>query len=166
MPYHIAIDINTQEIIAVSLTGNDIDDAAESKQMLEGKVEKVESFHGDGAYDDFAFREILGDVKQIIPPPKDAIVHHSTKKKPVPDYLKQRNEAVKFINEHDRKQWKSQEGYHKRSRNETTMFRYKTAFGGQMQARKTQNQQTEVLIKSKILNSHRDVGIPISYKVA
>jgi transposase len=163
---HIAIDVNTQEIIGVSLTGNDIDDASEAKEMLKDKIEKVESFYGDGAYDDFSFREILADAKQIIPPPKGAVVHEGTKKKPLKAFLTQRNEAVEFINNHDRKQWKINEGYHKRSRNETVMFRYKRAFGGEMQARKIENQQTEVFIKSKILNIYRDVGMPLSYRVA
>jgi transposase len=162
---HICIDINTQEIIGVSLTGNDIDDAAEAKEMLKDKVKKVGSFYGDGAYDDFEFRKILGDAKQIIPPPKDAVIHQGTKRKPQKEYLIQRNKAVEYINEHDRKQWKINEGYHKRSRNETVMFRYKAAFGGEMQARKTENQQTEVMIKTKILNLHRDVGMPMSHRV-
>jgi transposase len=163
---HIAIDIDTQEIIGVSLTGNDIDDAAEAKKMLKGKAEKMSSFHGDGAYDDFEFRKILGDVKQIIPPPKDAVVHHETKRKPLKEYLFQRNKAVEFMNKHDRKQWKINEEYHKRSLNETVMFRYKTTFGAQMQARKLENQQTEVLIKTKILNIYRDIGMPVSYRIA
>jgi Transposase DDE domain len=163
---HIAIDINTQEIIGVSLTGNDIDDAAEAKKILKDKAEKVESFYGDGAYDDFQFRKILGNAKQIIPPPKDAVVHEATKRKPVKEYLIQRNKAVEFINKHDRKQWKINEGYHKRSLNETVMFRYKTVFGGEMQARKLENQKTEILIKTKILNIYRDIGMPVSYRVA
>jgi hypothetical protein len=45
-------------------------------------------------------------------------------------------------------------------------LRYKTTFGAQMQARKIENQQTEVLIKTKILNIQRDVGMPMSYRVA
>ena len=49
-------------------------------------------------------------------------------------FLEQRNQAVKFIKEHDRKQWKIKENYHKRSRNEVVMFRYKTSFGEHMKA--------------------------------
>ena len=163
---HIGIDLDTQEIVSVALTGNDDDDAAVAVKMLKEKVKKLKSFSGDGAYDDFSFREILGDVKQIIPPPKDAIVHKGTKKAPLKDYLIQRNEAVEFIEGHDRKQWKIKEDYHRRSLNETVMFRYKTAFGGQVRARKKENQSTEVKIKCKILNVYKDVGMPISYKVA
>jgi hypothetical protein len=43
---------------------------------------------------------------------------------------------------------------------------YKTTFGGEMQAGKTANQQAEVLIKTKILNIHRDVGMLMSYRIA
>ena len=163
---HIGIDLDTQEIVSVELTGNDEDDAAVAQKILKGKVECLKSFHGDGAYDDFSFREILGDVKQIIPPPKDAIVHKGTKKRPPKDHLIQRNKAVEFIEGHDRKQWKVKENYHRRSLNETVMFRYKTVFGGEMRARKKENQSTEVKIKCKILNVYKDVGMPISYKVA
>lgn len=162
---HIGIDLDTQEIVSVELTANGEDDAAVATKMLKEKVEKVKSFHGDGAYDDFSFRKTLGNVKQIIPPPKDAIVHKGTKKAPLKEYLIQRNEAVEFIEGHDRKQWKIEKGYHRRSLNETVMFRYKTTFGGEMRARKRENQSTEVKIKCKILNIYKDVGMPISYKV-
>ena len=103
---HIGIDLDTQEIVSVELTGNNEDDAAVAQKMLKGKVEYLKSFHGDGAYDDFSFREILGDVSQIIPPPKDAVIHKGTKKVPPKSYLSQRNKAVEFIEGHDRKQWK------------------------------------------------------------
>jgi hypothetical protein len=66
---HIGIDVNTQEIICVELTTNGEDDAATAGRMLQGKTDKLSSLRGDGAYDDFSFREILGsEVKQIIPP--------------------------------------------------------------------------------------------------
>lgn len=164
---HIGIDVNTQEIVCVALTTNGEDDAATAGRMLKGKTAQLNSFRGDGAYDDFAFREVLGNgIKQIIPPPKDAIVQKGTKKKPVKEYLKQRNEAVEFIQTYDRKAWKSKEGYHQRSLNEVVMFRYKTIFTTNMSARKIENQQTEVALKCKILNIYRRQGMPLAYKAA
>ena len=167
---HIAIDIATQEIISVELTGNDEDDAAVADKMVAGKTDKLQSFTGDDAYDDFNFRKTLGNgVKQIIPPPIDAVIHDinkGTKKKPPKVFLEQRNQAIEFIKEHDRKQWKIKENYHKRSRNEVVMFRYKTSFGEHMNARKLENQKTEVILKCKILNTYRKVGMPIACKVA
>jgi len=72
---HLGIDVNTQQIVSVSLTGNNEDDAAVAGRMTEGKQELLGSFRGDGAYDDFAFRQKLGPgVVQIIPPPKKITV--------------------------------------------------------------------------------------------
>lgn len=164
---HLGIDIHTQEIVCVELTTNGEDDAVVAGRMLKGHMEQVNSFTGDGAYDDFSFREVLGDqVKQIIPPPIDAVVHEGTKKKPIEAYLKQRNEAVKFIKTHDRKAWKIKEGYHRRSLNEVAMFRYKTAFTANMSARKIDNQKREVALKCKILNIFNKQGMPLAYKAA
>lgn len=160
---HIGIDVQTQEIVCVELTTNGEDDAATAGRILKGKRAQLNSFRGDGAYDDFTFREILGSgVKQIIPPPKDAILQKGSKKKPVKEYLQQRNQAVEFIQTHDRKAWKIKEGYHQRSLNEVSMFRYKTTFTASMSARKIDNQQTEVALKCKILNLFNKQGMPLA----
>lgn len=127
---HIGIDTDTQEIVAVELTTNGEDDASTATKMLEGKTDKLRSFRGDGAYDDFDFRKTLGTgVQHIIPPPKNAVIKKGAKKKPLPVYLEQRNEAVLFIHEHGSKAWKIQNEYHKRSLNDVAMFRYKAIFG-------------------------------------
>lgn len=164
---HIGIDVDTQEIVCVELTGNGEDDAKVAAGMLRGKAEKVSSFRGDGAYDDFKLREVLGSkVRHIVPPPKDAVVRKGTSKGPVPDYLEQRNQAVEYINSQGRKAWKIKEGYHRRSLNEVAMFRYKKSFSAQMSARKMENQKTEVQLKCKILNIYRQQGMPLAYKAA
>ena len=163
---HIGIDVTTQEIISVSLTGNGEDDASAAVEMIAGKTAQIASFRGDGAYDDFKLREALGaEIKQIIPPPKDAVVHEGTAKKPVAGYLMQRNEAVKRIAEKGSKGWKEESGYHRRSLNEVAMYRYKKIFGGSLSARKAANEVTEVKLKCAILNKYSSIGMPVSYKV-
>jgi hypothetical protein len=88
MKMSICMDLDTQEIRAVKLTGNDEADAPVAKKILEGKTGNVESFSGDGAYDDAdfqsdCFRELLGDtIKQIIPPPKNAVIHPEIENNP------------------------------------------------------------------------------------
>ena len=135
--------------------------------MLKGKTDKLSSFTGDGAYDDFKLRELLGhEVQQIIPPSKDAVVRRPTKKKPLPAYLQQRNQAVAFIQEQGRKAWKIKEGYHQRSLSEVVMFRYKNTFTAQINARKMENQKTEVELQCKILNQFRQQGMPCTHKGA
>lgn len=163
---HIGIDVHTQEVVCAELTSNAEDDAATASRMLKDKTAKLKSVRGDGGYDKFDFRETLGDgVKQIIPPPSNAVVHKGTKKKPVPPYLKQRNEAVEFMQAHERKEWKIKEEYHRRSLNEVAIFRYKTSFTDKMSARNLETQKTEVALKCKILNCFRQQGMPVAYKV-
>jgi hypothetical protein len=127
---HIGIDVHPQEIICVELTSNSEEDAATATKMLHGQTAKISNFTGDGAYDNFSLRETLGsEIKQIIPLSKDAVVQKATKKKPVKAYLVQRNQqAVEFIESHDRKAWKIKEGYHRKSLYEVAMFLHKTAF--------------------------------------
>ena len=97
---HVCIDLNTQEILSVKLASNDEDDASVRNVMLKDNISHIERFSGDGAYDDFGFREVLGSaVTQVIPPPKNAVIKKGAKKKTLPDFLKQRNEAVEYIQE-------------------------------------------------------------------
>jgi hypothetical protein len=63
---HIGIDVRTQQIVMAKLTSHSVDDAKAAAEMLKGE-KRLRSFWGDGAYDDFCFREVLGpDVRQVI----------------------------------------------------------------------------------------------------
>jgi hypothetical protein len=164
---HVCIDLDTQEILSVELTGNEEDDASVGGKMLEGKTDNIRSFHGDGAYDKFGFRAVLGNgIEQVIPPPQNAVIQMPKRKKTLPDYLMQRNRAVEYINKHGSKSWKEQTAYHRRSLNEVVMFRYKTIFGGELDARTSRNQKTEVKLKCLTLNKFIGIGMPDAYKVS
>jgi hypothetical protein len=92
---HVCIDLDTQEILSVAFTSNEENDATVGSKMPEGKTGNILRFHGDGAYDKFGFREVLGcGIEQIIPPPNNAVIQKAKGKKPLPDYLIQRNGAV------------------------------------------------------------------------
>jgi hypothetical protein len=165
------MDLDTQEILAVKLTGNDEADAPVAKKILEGRANTIESFSGDGAYDDAdfqsdCFRAFLGnEVKQIIPPPKNAAARPEIENGPEMACLKQRNDAVNTINETNRDEWKEKSGYHKRSLNEVVMYRYKTIIGEKLSARKSKNQEKEAQLNGKPLNVYCELGMPVSYKV-
>lgn len=58
------------------------------------------------------------------------------------------------------------DGYHRRSIAETTMFRLKTIFGGNLSARKFDNQAVELFIKCAALNRMIQTAKPDSYEVA
>ena len=162
---HICVELFTEEILAVQLTGNEKDEAEVGTDMLRGESKRVHTFKGDGGYDKFGFRETLGaDVIQVIPPLKTAVLHASPKKGE-PPHLKQRNQAVRQIKQEGLDAWKKKTGYHQRSLNEVAMFRYKTIFGGNMSAHKDKNQLAEAKMKCFLLNRYAQMGMPQAYKI-
>lgn len=164
MKLHIAIDEQSQQIEAVTLTDNSIDDATEVAALVEQIHCPINSFKGDGAYDKCKTRKLLHEknkeMKQVIPPQRNAVISKHAK-----PHLEQRDAAIKAIAQTDRKKWKQQSGYHQRSKSETVMYRYKTILGGHLSARKIINQQTEVRVGCKILNTMLRIAKPVSIKV-
>jgi hypothetical protein len=159
------VDLATQEILTVMLTGNGEDDAVAGNWILQGHAHGIKSFKGDGAYDRFDFREISdGDVQQVIPPLKNAAVRLSKKEEPLPAHPIQRNEAVRYIRQNGLPKWKEVQGCHQRNLNETVMFRYKTIFGSELKARMATNQTAEVMLKCLLLNTFRETVCPILTK--
>jgi hypothetical protein len=160
---HIAVNTDTLAIEAVTLTGNEADDASQVKPLLEAIPAKVNSFRGDGGYDKKKVRELLvkDEIKQLIPPQENAVIKDEAKA-----YAKERNAAIQQIQQSDRSSWKKEAGYHKRSLAEVTMYRYKTLFTGTLQSRKIEYEQKEVAFKCSLLNRINELGMPKSYKVA
>lgn len=71
--------------------------------------------------------------RQVIPPPKLARLQKKTQI----SKLKERDEAINRIKElgkEDRKRWKEEVGYHRRSRIESCMSRYKRILGDRLSA--------------------------------
>ncbi|GHT37145.1 hypothetical protein FACS189435_1510 [Bacteroidia bacterium] len=132
-----------------------------------GKRAGQGNLQGDGAYDAFGFREVLDEkTEQVIPPPKNAVIRKGKKGKPLSGCLKQRNEAVEYINRHGSKQWKAKHGCHKKSLNETVMHRFKAISGDKLDARLMEGQLVEAKLKCLILNRFTGIVMPDSYKVA
>lgn len=158
---HIGINGDTQEIVAEKLTENSISDAEVTEDILNNAGENIDSFRGDGAYDKKIVRKELSTrkIKEIIPPQENAV----ESKDPI---FKERNKAIKSIKKLGRKKWKQKVKYHKRSLVEVTMFRYKTIIGEKINARKFENEKTEVRINCSILNTMTNLGMPISKKVS
>lgn len=159
---HLAINANTSDIEAVTLTGNDVDDATEVAPLLNMVTGNITSARGDGAYDKNKVRQQLSNkgIKQIIPPQKNAVVKDEDE-----PYAIERNEAIRRIKESDRSTWKKESGYYRRSLVETSMHRYKTIFTGTLQSRKMEYESKEVAFKCLLLNKMKNLGMPKSYKV-
>lgn len=156
---HLAVDPATHSIVAHTLTENNEHDADQVDPLLEQVPLDVETFYGDGAYDQWKVYETLeaSGVDVIIPPRKNAKIkqHGNHSAAPLP-----RDECVRQIRRDGRKTWKESIGYHRRSLAETAMGRMKTSFGDKLKNRKFVNQVTEAALRCKMLNLFVTLGMP------
>jgi transposase len=161
---HLGVDEATGEILAAVATTNDFHDGEVLNDVLQAIDEPIEQVSTDGAYDHrHCYDEIAAKgAKAVIPPRKDAVIwqHGNRKGKPHP-----RDENLRHIRKHGRRRWKRDSGYHRRSIAETTMFRFKTIFGGNLSARKFDNQAVELFIKCAALNRMIQIAKPDSYGI-
>lgn len=162
---HLAVNEQTNDLEAVELTTNAVDDAEMVEPLLEQIEDPICKFGGDGAYDKVKVYDYLEQehITPIIPPREDAVIWTDEKGE---DLDHPRNKAILEIEKVGSKEWKKQSGYHRRSKAEVAMFRFKTIFGPKTYARKFENQKTEVRIKCACINKFNQLGMPISVRVA
>lgn len=160
---HLGVDAKTRQIVSVELTDKDTHDAEVLPKMLASIQCEIEKVGADGAYDTWKCRYAINEraAKSVIPPRRDAAV--CERDDPV---AKERNEAIEHREGWGEKHWKEKSGYHIRSLVETAMFQVKTTFGSETQAREIQNQIAEAVMKSKILNTFIQQGLPQSVKIS
>ena len=169
MKLHVALDPQDQQVWAVELSTNSVDDAQIVKPLLQAVPCTINSVTGDGAYDKVKVREQLcrraaeqkEDILQLMCLQKNAIpdVKHR-------DCTRQRDEDIKAIRRLGKRQWKVLSGYLRRSLAETFMFRYKVILGDHLKGRTFENQQTEVKLGARILNLMLETAKPKSERVA
>lgn len=148
---HLAIDPDTQEIVAQVLTTNAGHDADQAAALLSEVPGKIKSVTADGGYDQWKVYDAIdrrGARPKIAPRHNAKIKRHANTAGP----RLARDEAIRMIRRVGRKNWKKSIGYHCRSLVETAVFRLKTAFGPKLKNRKLQNQRTEARLRCKILN--------------
>lgn len=156
---HLAVNPDTQEIVAETLTENSCDDASQVDPLLDQVRNPTNAFYGDGAYDKWKVYETLDrrGTKAIVPPQRNAKIsqHGNASGRPL-----SRDVAIREIRRRGRKHWKESVGYHRRSLSETAMYRMKCCFGDHLKNRLLPNQHTESRIRSKILNKFTRLGLP------
>jgi len=162
---HLCVDAASGEIIAACASTSNVTDAQMLPELLADVEGEVEQVSADGAYDQRPCYEAIRrrQARAAIPPRKGARIwqHGNTKAE-----RHVRDENLRQIRRVGKKAWKEASNYHQRSLAETTVFRYKVTFGGQLQTRKIENQCNELFIKCKVLNRMMHLGKPQSYKVA
>jgi hypothetical protein len=95
------IDAGSGEIVAIELTGKDVDDAARAGALLDKITDPVASFTADGAYDQDrvyqAVKERHPDAAVIVPPRSTAALGASAVTAPT-----QRDKHIQEIARHGR----------------------------------------------------------------
>jgi len=164
---HVGMCADSGQVVVSGMSTNNVSDDDAMIHMMEAlEGTPLGSVYGDGAYDTTDCRAAISDRggRQVIPPDKNAKLQRG---KTVP-CLDERDNALRRIEElgdEGRTEWKKEVGYHRRSRVETLMFRYKTILGDRLTSRKNSTQTTEVAIKLDVLNQMIELGMPKSYKV-
>jgi hypothetical protein len=101
---HIGIDAGSGEIVAIELTGKDVDDAARTGALLGQVGDPIASFTADGAYDQNRVYEAVAerhpDVAVIVPPRSTATLSASAGTAPT-----RRDQHIQEIAERGRMGW-------------------------------------------------------------
>ena len=159
---HLAVDEATGEILASAVTDNSCHDGEMLGGLLDEITDPISQVDADGAYDTgycYDFIEARGAVAGIPPQRNARIWFHGNRKTP----RHPRDENLRKIRLVGRAKWKRLVGYHRRSLAETTMFRFKTAFGGKVSSRKMERQVNELQVQCLVLNRMIQVAKPDSY---
>ena len=160
---HLAVDEATNELHAVELTTNAISDADMVKPLVADITCPTARLSGDGAYDQVKVYNALEmrQIEPVIPPRSNAVIWTDEAGNAL---LHARNEALTKIGCVGLAEWKRQVGYHRRSKAETAMFRWKTSFGERLSTRVLANQQGEARVKAACLNRFTSLGMPRAVK--
>jgi Transposase DDE domain len=154
---HIAIDAETQEIVAEATTESSIVDAQMTTTLLEQVPSSVTTILGDGAYDGKDARGAIFEkgARSLIPPPKNA------RYKGLDD---ERDDALLIIRglgggKRGRALWGKLTGYSKRALVETSFSRMKRLFGDKLFSQAPEKQLVENRLRCLILNKMRRASI-------
>lgn len=162
LQFPVAINQNSHEIVAVTLTEANVHDSMETKNLI-SQVESVSSVTGDKGYDNKnAYDPIAAKSARAIIPPRSGA---ALKKKNVTWGDVERNRLILENRFLGKRLWKTASGYSRRSLIENTIGRYKTIIGPMLRSRKIKNQKVEAKLGAKILNQMTQLGMPNSYKI-
>jgi hypothetical protein len=177
---HLALDAETGEVAASTLTGNDADDAGQMPDLL-GQVEgEIASIAADGACDGEPVYQAVdgrqpGRPPTVIIPPRSSGVPGTQADTPP----SQRDRHIQLIRDQGRLHaasrhvppgdrfataWQKVTGYGRRSLAETGIGRYKAPIGPRLRARTLPAQQGEVATAVEVLDRLIRTAKPVSVR--
>lgn len=161
---HLAIDEETLEVRAVSVTASNVGDAPMLQDLLEQipANEAIASVSGDGAYDTKGCHSAIAlrQAKAVIP-----VRRNGQPWREGPAGACARNEILRATKRLGRSVWKKWSGYQRRSLVETKM-RCLKLLGERINSKTFERQVTEVRIRVALLNRFTHLGTPKTVPVA
>ena len=160
---HLAVDANTNMIMASVLTGKEVDDPSQVQALLDQIPDDIAQITADGAYDGEPTYQAIAahgaDIAVVIPPRSTAVPSKNADTFPT-----QRDRHIAAIAQTGRLGWQNDTGYGQRSLVETAMGRYKAIIGPKLRARILPAQQGETAIATEVLNRMIRVAKPLSIR--
>ena len=159
---HLCVDELTGDVVACDLTSKSARDSSRVPSLLKQIDSPISSARADTAYDARGVYEALDNHRAhysprvLIPPRKDAQLASASAT------TRQRNRNIREQARLGKRKWHTESGYSKRSKVETSFYRYKIILGPAMRARGLASQRVEARIGCKILNTMTALGLPCS----
>lgn len=150
---HLAVDAETQEIVAEVTTESQVADTAMTKELLSTIKRKIKLVIADGAYDRCSSREAIRQkkAKALIPPPKNALYKFTDSERDI---------AIATMrglggDKEARSIWGKLTGYSRRALVETAFSRLKRLFGERLFSKSFDRQSIENTARCMLLNQMR-----------
>jgi hypothetical protein len=161
---HIAVDTDTGQLAAATVTTSDVDDASQVGTLLDQVDGPVASFTADGAYDqDGVYRDVAvrhPEASVIVPPRSSAVPSETSETAPT-----MRDQHLQVIAARGRMAWQKASGYHWRALVEAAISRFKRIIGDGLRSRTDRRRATEVAIAVDALNRMLELGRPIYVRI-
>jgi hypothetical protein len=156
----IAVDHQSRLVVSSVGSHKELLDRGALAELLDQTEPPVKAAYADGAYDYKVCYKAIYErgVEAIIPPKQRGVLHEQV-------WMASRNRDIKQMRGIGLDKWKRESGYHKRSLVETAFHRLKKTFSDRLRAKRTDNQDTEMLIRCAALNRMTRLGMPDSYAV-
>ena len=154
---HLGVDARSGQIVAVTLTDQDVSDEPQVGPLLEQIEPPIEQVTADGAYDGEPTYQTIAThdpaIAVVIPPQENAVPTAEFETDPSP-----RDAHLLMIASLGRLGWQEVTGYGKRALVETAMGRYKSLIGERLRSRGDAARRTAAVIGAAVLNGMLDAA--------
>lgn len=157
---HLGVDA-AGVIMAHALTAATVDDATTGIDLIDAVDGGLASVTADAAYDTVAFYEAASaqGATVVVPPTKTAKVSRHRPRSSA------RDRTIKNVEKLGRRRWKKTSGYHRQTRVENAVFRYKSIIGDGLRACSPGGRVVEACLACNVLNRMTELGRPDSYAI-